>query len=119
LPAGGASGATTLSITTTTRTSVLPAFRNLPTIHPLTFLWLTALGLTVVLAQKSRRAGGSGLRATPAFLMLCTLLIAGCGSAAVTQPPNPTGTPAGTYTITVTATSGSAVRSTTVTLIVQ
>jgi hypothetical protein len=42
----------------------------------------------------------------------------GCGSDSVT-PPTTVGTPAGTYTVTVSGSSGSASRTTTLTLIVQ
>src|SRR5262249_50411909 len=47
-----------------------------------------------------------------------TLFQAGCGSESSTVTPTG-GTPAGTYPITVTATSGSATRTTSVTLVVQ
>jgi hypothetical protein len=42
----------------------------------------------------------------------------GCGSESAT-PPTTTGTPAGTYTVTVSGTSGTAPHTTTLTLIVQ
>jgi hypothetical protein len=54
--------------------------------------------------------------------VVCTLgamlLQAGCGSYS-SNTQNTTGTPAGTYTVTIGATSGSATRNTTVTLTVQ
>jgi hypothetical protein len=47
-------------------------------------------------------------------------LLGGCGGGGGSSPAPPvTGTPAGTYTITVTATSGSTTGKTTLTLIVQ
>jgi hypothetical protein len=53
-----------------------------------------------------------------AGLLLVTSYISGCGAAGQPGGGNP-GTPAGTYTVTVVATSGSVQRTTTVTLIVQ
>jgi hypothetical protein len=56
-----------------------------------------------------------------AALLLLTSYISGCGGAGTGFPlgGGTPGTPAGTYTVTVVGTSGSAQRTTTVTLIVQ
>jgi hypothetical protein len=54
--------------------------------------------------------------------IMAATLIGGCGGGSSSTPPPPppvTGTPAGTYTITVTATSGSTTATTPLTLIVQ
>jgi len=57
-----------------------------------------------------------------AILVVCLLgvvgLQAGCGSSS-SSGSTTTGTPAGTYSVTMNATSGGATRSTSVTLIVQ
>ena len=50
------------------------------------------------------------------MLIITVTYVAGCGN---TSRPASSGTPAGMYTLTVTAKSGTAARSTTVTLIVQ
>jgi hypothetical protein len=55
-----------------------------------------------------------------AALLLATSYISGCGGAGTGFPVGGSpGTPAGTYTVTVVGTSGTAQRTTTVTLIVQ
>jgi hypothetical protein len=52
--------------------------------------------------------------------IVAATLIVGCGGgSSSTTPPPVTGTPAGTYMITVTATSGSATANTQLTLVVQ
>jgi hypothetical protein len=50
------------------------------------------------------------------FLILQTI---GCGSGGSGTPPPPTGTPAGTYSVTVTGISSNATHATTLTLIVN
>jgi pseudomonalisin len=125
LPVGSASGATTLSLTTTAHSAVPPARRYFPAIRPLTMIWLSALALCFLIADRIGRNGRRQLRyrGAAALLLFCVVLIAGCasGSSGTTSTtPNPaTGTSAGTYTITITATAGAATRSTTVTLTVQ
>lgn len=74
---------------------------------------LTLLGVGIGSGSKKRRA-------LMGLLLGCffglVLLQAGCGSSSTT---NTTGTPAGTYVVTVTASSNEATRSTTVNLVVQ
>jgi hypothetical protein len=84
--------------------------------------WLPAFGLTLLGAGLTRRTKKSAL---PAFLFCCWLmtnsaLLVGCGSTNNNGGSRGSpGTPPGTYTITVNATSGSLVHSATVTLKVQ
>ena len=87
-------------------------------------LWLLAFVLTLALASLSLAKFGrrNVRRLIPAgalaLLLVSAGYLSGCAGGFPELSKN-TGTPAGTYTITVTATSGSDVHSTTVTLIVQ
>jgi uncharacterized repeat protein (TIGR01451 family) len=82
--------------------------------------WLPVSGLALVGfgigGRTSRRRLLAGL-VVSGFIGL-TLLQQACSSSKSTTTPT-TGTPAGTYTVTITGTSGTAARSTTATLIVQ
>jgi pseudomonalisin len=130
--AGATSGSTTLTISTTAHTALLPpAFRPPTTIRPVTPVVLVSLlALSILLFERRWLAAHSGfrpvaIRVMPTLLLLlCAGLISGCGVTGGNATPASgggpaTGTPAGTYTITVTATSGSTVHSTTVSLVVQ
>jgi uncharacterized repeat protein (TIGR01451 family) len=109
--------APTLIITTTARPVPLPAF----SMFSLRFLglWLPVPGLALIgigMGRDRRRRRMLGL------FLLCLisaliLLQPACSGGNNTQPP-PTGTPAGSYTITVTATSGSDTKSAAVGLVV-
>jgi FG-GAP-like repeat len=107
-PASVAKGASsTLTITTTARATAL---RSLPGAGlPFSFAFVALLGL-------------AGLRKKLRGLAVLGLLAAGIGHAAcggTSAAPSSTGTPAGTYAITVTALSGAESHDLTVTLIVQ
>ncbi len=120
---------TTMTVTTTARyaPASMPGPRGpvFPTLPPGSLAaWLASLALAILLA----RVGFAGLERKPLrrlaplaaliLLIVTTGYLAGCaGGFPRTEVPG--GTPAGTYTITVTATSGTDVHSTTVTLIVQ
>ena len=124
---GNAPTPVTLSLQTTAHSSVPPPPRlNTPGPGPLPFptyaVWLLLTGWTCIAAKKRMR------RIAPQVLLASLLVIvagfsACVGSSNIAQTPaqvNPqTGTPAGTYAILVTATSGNAARTTTVTLTVQ
>ncbi|MGI9103240.1 MAG: choice-of-anchor D domain-containing protein [Terriglobales bacterium] len=111
----------TVTITTTPRT--FGALRGATTLA----LWLLGLPVlgTVLLrpALRGRRPSWRGLALM--LVVLLTIAATRCGgggggsSASTTTTSNPAGTPAGVYAITVSATNGSTVRSTTLTLTVQ
>jgi hypothetical protein len=116
---GAAAGTTMLTITTTSRTLALARPRGHST-RPLFALWLGA-----GLFGFAGLAAGSRPRRRKMLLPLAVLLLGvafavGCGShsAGYTPPPgpplNPNGTPAGTYSITVTASGNAGVSRATV-----
>ncbi|MCC6173548.1 MAG: choice-of-anchor D domain-containing protein [Gammaproteobacteria bacterium] len=129
LAAGSSSGSTTLTIATTARASAaLPRLPDLSSgdgggaryasllpLAPAPWLALGALGL----ALRGRRRA-----VLLALLLSCTLpgLLSGCGGGGGGGSSGgggaASGTPAGTYTITVTATAGNVVRTSQVTLTV-
>ncbi len=126
VPAGTAASSTALTILTAAHTSsfVPPAkFEIASRPFILACFSLFAFAAFLALARKSSPAGRHKLQlcSAAALLVLCGALVSACGGGGSHGPTiNPaSGTPAGTYPITVTATSGAATRSTTVTLIVQ
>ncbi len=114
----------TVTITTTPRTSGALHFQGF---SRMTFLWAFAtLGIVFLPGTRNgKRSWGRYTRIAPLSLLL---LLASCGGGAAantgtggagTPVTNPNGTPAGTYTLSVTATSGSMTQSSPVTLVVQ
>jgi Bacterial Ig-like domain (group 3) len=111
LTASGTTAATsTLTITTNTATAALQHENSGTT---LAFLGIGTLGLSFI---RRRRYLFQSLA------VLCLLLagwgLSGCGGSPSATTPSPT-TPAGTYTVTITATSGSTLHSTNFNLAVQ
>jgi hypothetical protein len=84
--------------------------------NPLYGAWLPVAGIALLGLGGRRRRVITGILLGGVFAF--ALLQSGCGSSKKTTP-TPTGTPAGTYTINITATSGGATRTVPVTLIVQ
>ncbi len=109
----GVSGATaTLSISTTARPTITPAALLVP--RQFYALWLGIPGLMLFVGGRRRRhmAGITMLCLTFGLL----LILPACSKSNAQAPV--TGTPAGTYTITVTATSGTDSKSQTISLMV-
>ncbi len=106
---------TTMVINTTTRvTTVTKLF------HPGGPIYATLLpvvGLAFLGAGFSRKKNRKTLGLMLSIVFAFAMFLPGCGSTSSTTTT--TGTPAGTYAITVSATSGTAVRTSTVTLVVQ
>jgi len=106
-----------LSVTTTSRT--VGALR-LPAFAPVAGLWVFALPGMVV--RPGRRIPARSLRRyLPLTLLTLLLFLCSCGGGGNSGTPqaNPNGTPAGTYTLNVNATSNATVQTTSLTLIVQ
>jgi subtilase family serine protease len=124
---GSASGATTLTISTTAHTLLPPAPRPSAPMRPIGIflLVLCSIGVWMLELQRGRakrfHSRPFAFAVLPLLILFCVAIISGCGSSGGTATPSGggTGTPAGTYTISVTATSSSNSHSTTVTLVVQ
>jgi hypothetical protein len=125
----GTSATATISVATTAVT-LAPAVPSLPVsfrfyfnLPQLGLLLLSLLILTLfgIIAGRVRRPTWLVLAGTTTIVLMC----AGCGggggggSSASTGPPPPAATPAGAYTITVTATSGTLVQTMRLILTVQ
>ncbi|HEV2402527.1 MAG TPA: SBBP repeat-containing protein [Candidatus Sulfotelmatobacter sp.] len=102
-------GTSTLTITTTARPATNTAANAIP--RQFYAMWLLVPGLAFVGLGRRRRIVGLSL----VGIVLCLLMLLPSCSHGFTQVP-PAGTPAGNYTITVTAASGSDSKSKTVTL---
>jgi 6-phosphogluconolactonase (cycloisomerase 2 family) len=112
----------TLSVSTTSRSLVPSAKFHLgpESGWPWKYLFAALLGMLALGLSKV----AAGTRRLAPQLLLATLLVlaaglAACGGGSASQQFNPNGTPAGTYSILVTATSGSVAHTTTVTLTVM
>jgi uncharacterized repeat protein (TIGR01451 family) len=125
VPAGVGGVGVTLTINTTARTAAVTDLRTGPwNYRPLFPLLLMITAVLAAISMRHRLAQGRRLK--PALALAGLVLLAalsGCGGGGGSQGSpivqNPQGTPAGTYTVTVNATSPNASASTPVTLIVK
>ncbi len=111
---------TTLTISTISRTLALTS-PSIDSHQALFAVWLSTgmLGLFGMVAMRNKRQRG-GMMPLMALLLVVSALGMGCASGSQgnsSPPPNPNGTPAGTYNVTVQATgNGSTTHNTTVVL---
>jgi hypothetical protein len=112
----------TFSVTVRTTSRTIGALHP-PASAPTPGSWplaMTMLGIVVLPGTRSKRSVRRYLWLAPLTLSLFLASCGGGGSAATGgQEPNPNGTPVGTYTLTVNATSGSTTEATSLTLAVQ
>jgi hypothetical protein len=120
------SASTALSFKVTVSTSPRTAGTlRVPSLTPAPWAWATLLMASVVLPYRRIRssAGKRLIRHMPLLLLLLLFLgsCGGGGSSSTSPPPSAlsSGTPAGTYSLKVTATSGSASQSMSLSLTVQ
>jgi subtilase family serine protease len=128
LPTGAGCGAASvggnstapLMVSTTSRSAALPPLPQKGPPYSGQRLWmviaLLALSALSLLAARWRRT--SALVPAGALLLVLATCVSGCGGSGsgTGKLSNPNGTPAGSYTINVTGTSGSTTQSTTITL---
>ena len=108
----------TVTVSTTARSSAFPFPPMFPKPFPFNLGLLTLAFLATFAVAKLSRVTVRRQAGRLAAVLGVLLLVAGCGGN-TTKPPVQTGTPAGTSTITVSATSGSVTRTSTLTLIVN
>jgi hypothetical protein len=134
LPAGAAcvfspasikgNGAATTSNCTITVTTTATTAKVLPQMRGIYFArWMIGMGLlfSLVVIGSPKPQGARGMFLASMFLLIC--LVPGCGGgsshATPTPPPPAVSTPAGSYNVMVSATSGSTISSTGFALVVQ
>jgi photosystem II stability/assembly factor-like uncharacterized protein len=117
--------AATVTVTTTARGLMPPAWPRMPFISRPQFvpvlLLMILLSALLLRFARTRRQRFAGALPLAILILLLTMEVIGCGGGSSTPPPPPppTGTPAGTYTVTVTGTSGATTHTTTLMLTVN
>ena len=125
--------AVTVTVSTTARGMLAPQSEPATRMQPpaaiqMLPLSVLAMLLLIITLRAAAQSPAGRLRLARVVLSACLVLmpilaatlIGGCGGGSSSTPPPPvTGTPAGSYTITVTATSGSTTATTPLTLVVQ
>lgn len=112
---GGTSQSVTVTVGTTSASASVPPYSGFPTkeLPPLLAAALLTAGLLLV--PKPRRWFAAALP----IAMLSFAVLAGCGGNSSSSSSSKPGTPHGTYTATVTATSGTLSHPTALTVVVQ
>jgi Abnormal spindle-like microcephaly-assoc'd, ASPM-SPD-2-Hydin len=122
-PSGNGTASTTVSITTTASSFIPTVQWRIPPVFQLQIMaWLLVLGmLAIMMAQRKHRIRLTLCGATLAIIAIVAMGCAGTPSSGgnSTPPPGTTGTAEGTYTITVTATSGNITQKATYSMVVQ
>lgn len=117
LTPNGSAASTTLTVSTTARSAASARPLNGTTLAALASIGF--LGI-VFLGSASRRKRSVRMACMLLMLVATVLAIASCGGGSTPPPPPPvTGTPAGTFSVTVSATSGATTHTSVITLVVH
>ena len=115
---GSSASTVTLTVSTTERTTTTVQAR--PPLGPIYAVWLPVTGLAFLGLGLGKRARGTGrILGGLGLLVLLTLLLLQPACGGSSSSTTTTGTPAGTYTVVITATSGTFSQTTPISLIVQ
>lgn len=115
--AGSSPSTVTLTISTTARTTTTVESR--PPVGPFYAVFLPLAGMAFVGIGLKRPRGKGAILGGLLFLVLMTLLLLQPACSGSSSTTTTTGTPAGTYTVVITATSGTFSQTTPITLTVQ
>jgi hypothetical protein len=112
----GSPASTTLTIATTVRTTA-----SAQPLSGITLAAITSFGFLgiVFLGIPSRKRRSLRLAGSLMLILAIMPVVASCGGSGPKPPPVTTGTPAGTFSVTVNSTSGATTHTSVITLVVQ